>query len=159
MEDEEKITQMATTLSSSLLRFSHIDSHFLSHSVRFYSKPLLSPLRAAPPDSSPKSGESSAPPSSEKKNIDELNYDSKKNKKKRRKDRTVIRRDPIRVGVTSPREEKKEAEEQSAAEGAFLLAWLGLGALILVEGVALAASGENSFLFLVFFSACAYNFV
>jgi hypothetical protein len=139
-------------LSPFLLQFSHLNPHFLSHTVRLSLRPHFSPPRAAPPDSSASSGDSSPTPSSERdtnsrgsSSLNELNYNGKnKEKKKKRREKTVIRRDPIQIGVRTAREETtKEKEETSATEGAFLLGWLGLGALIFVEGIALAASGEN----------------
>ncbi|KAH9607450.1 hypothetical protein KSS87_019347 [Heliosperma pusillum] len=61
-------------------------------------------------------------------------------KKKGRRD--IIRRKPVEkpafLGKNSGSEEIKET---SLNESAFLLAWLGLGGLIFVEGIALSASG------------------
>lgn len=39
------------------------------------------------------------------------------------------------------KEEAAVAEEQKKNESAFLLAWLGLGGVILVQGIVLSASG------------------
>nr|CAD1820575.1 unnamed protein product [Ananas comosus var. bracteatus] len=80
--------------------------------------------------------------------------DSKKAKKGKGKGKgkekergSVIRRSPIqRPSLLYPSAEdaqssKEEQQRPSVNESAFLLAWLGLGSLILVEGVVLAASG------------------
>ena len=42
------------------------------------------------------------------------------------------------------KEEEAKTEEQRKSESAFLLAWLGLGGIILVEGIVLAASGMSA---------------
>lgn len=67
-------------------------------------------------------------------------------KKRRGKERgSVIRRSPVKGPSMLYSGSKKEGPasqgQRSANESAFLLTWLGLGFLILIEGVALAASG------------------
>ncbi|KAJ9679075.1 hypothetical protein PVL29_021107 [Vitis rotundifolia] len=65
----------------------------------------------------------------------------KKNEKGRRERASIIRRSPVQKPEFLGVEEKGESKEQSRNESAFLLAWLGLGGIILVEGIILAASG------------------
>ncbi|KAL0304150.1 UNVERIFIED_CONTAM: protein LOW PSII ACCUMULATION 2, chloroplastic [Sesamum radiatum] len=65
----------------------------------------------------------------------------KKQPKGKRERTTVIRRAPVEKPSFATPEEAARAEELRKNESAFLLAWFGLGAIILVQGIALAASG------------------
>ncbi|GMH29668.1 hypothetical protein Nepgr_031511 [Nepenthes gracilis] len=63
-------------------------------------------------------------------------------KQRGRKERgSIIRRSPVDKAIFLDGTNEKQAEEQGRNESAFLLSWLGLGAIILVQGIALAASG------------------
>ncbi|KAK4431611.1 protein LOW PSII ACCUMULATION 2, chloroplastic [Sesamum alatum] len=65
----------------------------------------------------------------------------KKQPKGRRERASVIRRAPVEKPSFATPEEAARAEELRKNESAFLLTWLGLGAIILFQGIALAASG------------------
>ncbi|XP_021823483.1 protein LOW PSII ACCUMULATION 2, chloroplastic [Prunus avium] len=64
------------------------------------------------------------------------NVNSVPNKKKR-----VIRRSPVEKPLLYSEEDEAKAKEMGTNESAFVLAWLGLGGVILAQGLLLAASG------------------
>ncbi|XP_037492087.1 protein LOW PSII ACCUMULATION 2, chloroplastic isoform X2 [Jatropha curcas] len=66
---------------------------------------------------------------------------SKKKQKGKRERASIIRRTPVEKPSFVSQVDETKAKEQSKNESAFLLAWLGLGGIILVEGIVLAASG------------------
>ncbi|GMN40921.1 hypothetical protein TIFTF001_010155 [Ficus carica] len=73
--------------------------------------------------------------------------ESESNKKKRKGKReraSIIRRTPVAkpaFASAAAAEDDEKAKERGRNESAFLLAWLGLGGIILIEGIVLAASG------------------
>lgn len=63
------------------------------------------------------------------------------NSKQKKGRASIIRRSPVEKPVLLSEEDEAKAKEMGTNESAFVLAWLGLGGVILVEGLALAASG------------------
>ncbi|KAK4350756.1 hypothetical protein RND71_030069 [Anisodus tanguticus] len=72
-----------------------------------------------------------------------LGFGSSKNKRqqkgKRERD-SIIRREPIQKPSFATQPDESGSKEFQKNESAFLLAWLGLGGIILVQGILLAAS-------------------
>ncbi|XP_055828303.1 protein LPA2 [Solanum dulcamara] len=68
---------------------------------------------------------------------------SKKKQQKGKRERdSIIRREPIqKPSFATQSAEESGSKKFQKNESAFLLAWLGLGGVILVEGILLAASG------------------
>ncbi|XP_058765260.1 protein LPA2-like [Vicia villosa] len=67
---------------------------------------------------------------------------TKRKQKGKRERASIIRRNPVeKPALVKEQEPVQQEEEQGAYENAFILAWLGFGSVILVEGLALAASG------------------
>lgn len=54
---------------------------------------------------------------------------------------SVIRRAPIEKPKFDGRSDSARPQEPKRSESAFLIAWLGLGAIVIVDGIVLSASG------------------
>ncbi|XWS50680.1 hypothetical protein CRYUN_Cryun12cG0107100 [Craigia yunnanensis] len=101
-------------------------------------EPTPSPKKsAAPAQGFGSSSSSSSPLPSGKPSISR----SKKKQKGKRERESIVRRSPVEKPAFVSKEEEVTAEEQRKNESVFLLAWLWLGGIILVEGIVLAASG------------------
>lgn len=64
---------------------------------------------------------------------------------------SIIRRSPVEKPVLFSEAEEAKAKEMGSNESAFVVAWLGLGGVILVEGLALATSGMVKFFKVYYF--------
>ncbi|KAI4332017.1 hypothetical protein L6164_016960 [Bauhinia variegata] len=84
-------------------------------------------------------GSSSSSSSNSTKNANSAT--GKRKQKGKRERASIIRRSPVQKPAFVAEKDEGKAKEQSKNESAFLLAWLGFGAVILVEGISLAASG------------------
>ncbi|KAF3433123.1 hypothetical protein FNV43_RR24225 [Rhamnella rubrinervis] len=89
--------------------------------------------------SSPGQGFGSSPSSSTKEKVTS-GTDKKKGRSKRER-ASIIRRSPVAKPAFTSEEDEVKAKERGKNESAFLLSWLGLGGVILIQGIALAASG------------------
>ncbi|KAB1208178.1 Protein LOW PSII ACCUMULATION 2, chloroplastic [Morella rubra] len=85
-------------------------------------------------------GSSSTSSPSTKSNVNAEGTDKKKQRSKRER-ASIIRRSPVEKPAFVSQEDKVTVKEQNRNESAFLLTWLGLGGVILVQGILLAASG------------------
>ncbi|XP_044504986.1 protein LPA2-like [Mangifera indica] len=65
----------------------------------------------------------------------------KRKAKGKRENASVIRRAPVQKPEFVSQEEEAKAKEMMKNESAFLLTWLGMGGVILLQGITLAASG------------------
>ncbi|XAR66149.1 hypothetical protein NMG60_11012257 [Bertholletia excelsa] len=95
-----------------------------------------------PPKTQPSAGEGFGS-SSVKSNVNPAG--TKKKQKGKRERASIIRRAPVeKPRFASSQQEEAQVKELASNESAFLLAWLGLGAIVLLEGIALAASGGTT---------------
>ncbi|KAJ1426500.1 hypothetical protein SESBI_10244 [Sesbania bispinosa] len=105
----------------------------VQHRVLFFTIRSQKPSESSDSDSAPKSPGVGFGPSS--------NVKQKQKKKGQRERASIIRRTPLEKPAFVSEQQPPVEQSQSVNETAFVLAWLGFGSIILVEGITLAASG------------------
>ncbi|KAI3918291.1 hypothetical protein MKX01_041611 [Papaver californicum] len=145
---------MALPIQSSVLLHKPPFHHPFQTKTRFTVKATESSSSSSS-ESKPEQGSSSSVLTSSPKNTNKTglgfgssssssNETNKKKPSKNREREAVIRRTPLQKPSFLSDKNKKEKQisvEQGGVEGAFVLTWLGLGSLILIEGLTLSASG------------------
>ncbi|XP_065871089.1 protein LPA2 [Euphorbia lathyris] len=147
--------QIHTT--SSLFRKSYRQFHLLSPSkpnLRIQSQNPTTDAEPANQSPAPKKStapglgfgsSSSSPSSSTNSSLSDATSSSTASNKKKpngKRDRaSIIRRSPVQKPATVSQQEEAKATDQNTSESAFIVAWLGLGGIILVQGLLLSASG------------------
>ncbi|CAN0902579.1 Protein LPA2 [Linum grandiflorum] len=127
------------------LRF-QISSRKLKFTVRSQNPSTESANEPAPPPKkpapAPAAGQGFGSPSPPAKSAGSGVGGGKKKQKGRREREDIIRRSPVgKQAFIGEKVEGEADEQQGANERAFVLTWLGLGGVILVQGIVLSASG------------------
>ncbi|XP_027356096.1 protein LOW PSII ACCUMULATION 2, chloroplastic [Abrus precatorius] len=130
-----------------------LQTQFLSsvrHSVLLFSPIQLQPkltitIRSQKPSESSPDDSASPKPGVGFGSSDTVPANSKRKQKQKQKGQreraSIIRRTPLEKPAFVSEQQVGQDKEQSKNESAFLLAWLGFGVVILVQGIGLAASG------------------
>ncbi|WVZ04099.1 hypothetical protein V8G54_024905 [Vigna mungo] len=129
-----------------------LQTRFLSsvqHTFLVFSPILIKPtfritVRSQKPSSESSSDDDSAPKGFGLSDTATAANSKKKQKQKQKGQReraSVIRRTPLEKPAFASEEQKGKAKEEGKNESAFLLAMLGFGIVIFIEGIGLAASG------------------
>ncbi|KAK3220949.1 hypothetical protein Dsin_014919 [Dipteronia sinensis] len=118
--------------------------------IRSQNTPNTEPAQESGPSNKPKpaspglgfgSSSTSSSSSSSSTTSGEANVSKKKKLKSKRERGSVIRRTPFEKPNLISQEDEAKAKDMMQNEKAFLLAWLGIGGVIFVQGIALSVSG------------------